>query len=308
MPDAIKKLREPAALAAVAFVGLSLLGQLIDLLFPPSSQGLPFSDRAYYASGQFLSADFAIGLAVAVFLANHAGGVALAKAKLVTLIALIEGGLLVVFGLVTLFASFGADGSEDKISNFLSGLGGLAALGIALWYTWLTWQQHAAAAAAAKPQQQQQQPWAGGYNTQQPGQYPGQPQPGQYQGQPQPGQYPAPGQPQPGPQTPPPGGFGWTPQQQGGAPGSQAADRTQLLPPVPSAPQGFAASPQPWNPAGPGGAPQLGQSQGGQSQLGQSQGGQPQPGQPPQPGQQPQPGQPGQPGGPFSVGDWRSDS
>jgi len=297
MPDAIKKLREPAALAAVAFVGLSLLGLLIGLLFPPSADGVSesFSDLSAQYSTQILSPVFAAAVAFAVYLANHGGGAALAKAKTITLIALIETGIAVVFGLVTLFAAFGVSGGgSSTFANFLVGLGGLAALAVALWYVWLTWQQHAPAPAA------QPQPW-GGYNPQQTGQYPGQPQqPGQYPGQPQPGQPQGqyPGQPQTGQQTPPPGGFGWTPQQPGGAPGQQAGDRTQLLPPVPSAPQGFAASPQPWNPAGPGGAPQLGQSQPGQQPQ--------QPGQ--QPGAQGQQGQQQPGGGPFSVGDWRSDS
>lgn len=303
MPDAIKKLREPAALAAVVFVGLSLLGLLISLLFPPSVDGVSastFSERSFSESTQFLSAAFAAALAFAVYLANHAGPAA-GKARLVTLIALIETAVTLVFGVVTLLAAFGVSGEGSaSFSNFLEGLGGLATVAIAGWYTWLTWQQH-----AAQPAQAQQPGWTGGYNTQQ-GQYPGQPQQGQYPGQPQAPQYP--GQPQPGPQTPPPGGFGWTPQAQVASTqvaATQAVDRTQLLPPVPTAPPGFAASPQPWNPAGPGTA----------------QPGQPQPGQLP-PGQGQQPGQPGPnqaqsdqqqgqqlpPGGPFSVGDWRSDS
>lgn len=303
MPDAIKKLREPAALAAVVFVGLSLLGLLISLLFPPSVDGVTestFSERSFSESTQFLSAVFAAALAFAVYLANHAGTAAVAKAKLVTLIALIEAAVALVFGVVTLLAAFGvSDEGSSTFSNLLVGLGGLATIAIAGWYTWLTWQQH-----AAQPAQPQQPGWTGGYNTQQPGQYPGQPQQGQYPGQPQAPQYP--GQQQPGQQSPPPGGFGWTPQQQVASTqvnATQPVDRTQLLPPVPSAPPGFAASPQPWNPAGPGPAQpgQPGQAQ----QPGQLPPGQ----QPGQPNQNPnQPGQQPPPGGPFSVGDWRSDS
>lgn len=300
MPDSIKKLREPAALATVAFVGLSLLGLLITLLFPPSGDGETFSDRAFNASGLFLSFDFAVALAIAVYLANHAGDGPLGKARLITLAALVEAAVAVVFGVVTMLSSFGADGvgGSSKFGNFLGALGGLAALTVAAWYVWLTWQQHAPAKAPAAPAQSPA--WSGGYPAQQ--QY-GQPQPGQYPGQPQSGlsqpglsqsgQYP--GQPQqPGQQTPPPGGFGWTPQQHA----DQGTDRTQLLPPVSSAPAGFAPSPQPWNPA----APQPGQGQA-----------QPQPPQPQYPGQHPGESQPGQSGpqqqsGPFSVGDWRSDS
>ena len=134
MPDSIKKLREPAALATVAFVGLSLLGLLIALLLPPSADGVtePFSDRAYGLSGQFLSFDFAIALALGVYLANHAGE-AIAKARLITLIALVEAAVAVVFGVVTMLSAFGADGDggSSKFANFLEALGGLAAVAVA---------------------------------------------------------------------------------------------------------------------------------------------------------------------------------
>jgi hypothetical protein len=296
MPDAIKKLREPAALAAVAFVGLSLLGLLIGLLIPQSVDGVStstFGERSYNSDSQFLGIGIAAGVAFAVYLANHVSEGPLGKAKLITLIALIEGAVATLFGLVTLFAAFSADTGSGTASfaNFLTGLGGLAALLVALWYTWLTWKTHAPALApAAVPQ-----PWAGGYATQQ-GPY-GQPPQGQYPGQPQPGYLGQSLTQQPGqPQTPPPGGFGWTPQQQ-----APSAEHTQVLPPVPGGPQpGFAPAPQPWNPAAPSGAPQLNPGQSGAL-----------PPQQQQPPAQPQPGQPQQPqqgSGPFSVGDWRSDS
>jgi hypothetical protein len=291
MPDSMKKLREPAALATVAFVGLGLIGLLIGLLSPDGDGGFgSFSDRSYTASGLFLSFDFAIALTIAVYLANHAAGGPLAKARLITLAALVEAAVAIVFGVITMLAAFGADGvgGSAKFGNFLGGLGTLAVLAVAAWYVWLTWQQHAPAKAPVA----QAPAWSGGYPVQQQYGQPPQPQPGQYPGQ-QAGQYPGQPQPQgqpqaPGQQNPPPGGFGWTPQQQAG----QAADRTQLLPPVPGGPAGFAASPQPWNPA----APQPGPGQ----NPGQNQG---RPQQPGQPGEQPQ-----QPSGPFSVGDWRSDS
>ncbi|HEV2634311.1 MAG TPA: hypothetical protein VGX23_04130 [Actinocrinis sp.] len=289
MPDSIKKLREPAALAAVAFVGLSLLSGVIALLF--SSGGIPFSDRSLETGGRFLDFDVALGLAIGVYLANHAGPAPLAKARLITLVALVEAAVAVVFGVVTMLAAFGADDTQgsDKFASFLAALGALAAVAVAAWYTWLTWQQHAATAAPA-PAPAGQQAWAGGYASQSQPQY-GQPQPGQYPGPGQSGQYPGqPQQPAGGQQVPPPGGFGWTPQhqpQQPPLPPAQAADRTQMLPPVTGAPAGFAPDPQPWNPS----APQPGQSQ---AQL------------PAQPQELPPPPPPHS--GPFSVGDWRSDS
>ena len=191
MPDSIKKLREPAALATVAFVGLGLIGLLIGLLFPPDSDGGfgSFSDRSYTASGLFLSFDFAIALAIAVYLANHAAGAPLAKARLITLIALVEAAVAIVFGVITMLAAFGADGvgGSAKFGNFLGSLGSLAVLAVAAWYVWLSWQQHA---PAKTPAAAQSPAWSGGYPSQP--QY-GQPQPGQYPGQ-QAGQYP--GQPQ----------------------------------------------------------------------------------------------------------------
>src|ERR1700722_11366058 len=139
MPDAIKTLREPAALAGVAFLGLSLLGLLIGLLIPQSVDGVStstFGERSFNSDSQFLGIGIAAGVAFAVYLANHVSEGALGKAKLITLIALIEGAVAALFGLITLFASFSANtgSGTSSFANFLTGLGGLAGLGVALWY------------------------------------------------------------------------------------------------------------------------------------------------------------------------------
>jgi hypothetical protein len=309
MSDTLKKLREPAALAAVVFAGLVLLVAVINLLAPPSSYGNePFSNRAYDQVTAFLDVTVAVALALSVYLANYLEP-ALAKARLITLIALIEAGVAALFGVVSALALFGASGvpGEAKFLRFLQGVGGGAAVAAAGLFVWLTWQQLAPApkATVGHPGGQFGGAWPGGG-------------PGAGQGYPQPQQ------------APPPGGFGWAPQQQPQSPYGQqpgvpgqgvpnqpqpqpqpfgGSDRTQFLPPVPSMPpapaaspstpqgqpplppmmQGYAPQPAPWSPAGPG-------NPGGQPQAPQQQS---QPVRPEEPEQQP--------GGPFPIGDWRSE-
>lgn len=276
MTDAIKKLREPAALGAAAYAALSILASVIELLF---TSGGSFSDTAAGQLGNLLNFPAALAIAIAVYLANHLEP-ALPKARLVTLVALGTAAVAGVFGLVAFFASFGADVSgTDKFAFFLSGAGGAAAIGVAGWYAWLTWQTHAPARPAAPapnvaaganwggPQQPQQPPvaqqaphgqqqpgfaWSPGNVNEQTAYIPPQapaagPQTLQAQ-QSATGSYSVPptirqqGQPgQPGPQQ-------QAQQQHGGD------ARTQMMPPVPPTMQEYAPSPQPWQP-GPGGAP-----------------------------------------------------
>jgi hypothetical protein len=328
MSDTLKKLREPAALAAVAYAGLVVLAAVINLLVPPSSTvysvtGLPmtshpsFSSRAYDQAPHFLSFTVALAIGVAVYLANELEP-ALERARLITMAAVIEGGVASVFGVISALALFGAGGAgQQELAQFFHALGGGAVVGIATWYAWLTWQKH----APVKPQR-----GAAGTG------WPGAGGPG--------GGYPG--------QTPPPGGFGWSPQQPqppyGGQPGvgvpgagGQAPmpgqpqpqgspqpfgsdQHTQMLPPIPggAAPvgvpgqppvapgmpgqgqaqqpvlpptmQGYAAQPQPWSPGVTG-----------QQQIPQQPQAQPQP----QP-QQSEQDQRSNNGG-FPIGDWRSE-
>lgn len=302
MSDTLKKLREPAALAAVAYAGLVLLAAVINLLVPPSYNGATqsFSSRAYDQATTFLSLSVALAVAAAVYLANEIEP-ELGRARLVTLLALIEGGVAALFGVVTALALFGADGppGQTKLAQFFAAVGGAAVVAVATWYAWLTWQKH-----AAKPQQAGPAPWPGGPGAGGPG-YPQQ-------------------------SAPPPGGFGWTPQQpqqvpygaglgqQGGQPGQPgqpgqqqfgSGDRTQMLPPVPGganpvAPnqaqpvvpptmQNYAPQAQPWSPGVTGG-----------QQIPQQP--QPQPQQPEQYQPQPEQDQRSNSGG-FPIGDWRSE-
>lgn len=319
MPETLKKLREPAALAAVVFAGLVILVGIIDLLAPPGNgaSAVPFSDRAYDETTGFLNLEVAAAVAFAVYLANHAGP-AVERARLITLAALVEVGLAALFGVITALAQFGASGvdGESKLLKFLEAVGGGAVVGVAGLFVWLTWQILAPATNSAGSGGRPAGAFVGGNWPSGPGGS-GSGATGQQYGQP----------------APPPGGFGWTPQQGGqptpGQPGSPTAfgqqagqvpgqgagygqsspqaapgapqpfgsDRTQMLPPVQSGqPQQpgqptFGQPPQPGQPSGQptfGQPPQPGQTA--QLSFGQPAG---QPGQPGQPafGQPPQPGQ-----------------
>jgi hypothetical protein len=324
MTDAIKKLREPAALGAAAFAALITLAAVISLLF---TSGGSFSDIAYSDTGNLLSLPVAAAVAFAVYLANHVGPT-LPKARLVTLIALVTVAAAAVFGLVSFFAGFGAQTASGtgKFAYFLAGAGGAIVIALAGWYTWLTWQTHAPARPAA--------PVGPGAGTAQGGGAPPQQQHGvpQQQGGPQGGVPQQPG----GPGGQQPAGFGWKPgnaaeqtaylppqpggnspqtlqaqqsatgsyavpphlQQQGqpgqpGQPGQQGqggGERTQMIPPVPPTMQEFAPDPQPWQPQHGGAQPQHGGSV-------------PQP--PPCRPMNPAEGKIGEEQGPFGVGNWQ---
>lgn len=331
MSDILKRLREPAALAALAYAGLNLLSAVIDFLFPPSSaNGISqaFGDRAFDDVGSFLNFSIAAALAIAVLLANDLAP-ALARARLITLVALIEAGVAAVFGVICALALFGANAvsGDQTFSQFLGAIGGGFVIAVSAWYAWLSWQRHAATAAPAQP--------VGNDWSATPGQGPG--QGGSYappfQAQPSAGQYgqgvPA-GNAQQQTVAAPPGGFGWTPQQgynpgapggaQGGVPQQQQQqfrdDRTQMIQPVSAqqqpgqqaqppyqaqggqqpAPQGGQQNyppeaQQPWSPGGAASSGGPGQQQGQQ--------------QPPQ--QQPQQPTQEQRENPFGIGDWRSE-
>jgi hypothetical protein len=318
MSDILKRLREPAALAALAYAGLTLLAAVIDFLFPPSAAGVSqaFGDRAFNDVGSFLNFSVAAAIAIAVLLANDIAP-QLARARLITLAALIEAGVAAVFGVICALALFGANAvsGDETFAQFLAAIGGGFLIAVAGWYSWLSWQRHAAAAAPAQPAGNEwnaagQAGQAGGYAPP----YQAQPSSGQF------GQGAAGGSAQQ-PAGAPPGGFGWSPQQsynpgaaggaQGGVPQQQpfrGDDRTQMIQPISSQQQGQGQQPyqaqgaqqggqnfqqpeaQPWSPGGasPSGDP------GQQGQQGQQQ--------PPQ--QQPTQEQRENP---FGIGDWRSE-
>jgi hypothetical protein len=330
MTDAINKLREPAALAALGYAGLSMLAALLNLLIPPSSDGVSeaFTGRAGDQAANFLSVTVAAAVAFALYLANHHRN-GLMRARLITLVGLVELGVALVLGGLCTLIQFGDQGpAQSKFYSFLELVGRGLVVAVAAWYAWLTWQQH----AAVRPAPGGDAGWKGAG-------------PGPFQTYPpnQPGPPPF-GQQMPGQQTPPPGGFGWTPQQSApqqapqnfaggagpGVPGGAGqqrfgGERTQMLPPVPGGQppvspqrpspdglqgglrdqgpiqpvvpptmQGFAAQPGAWSPGGPGG------QQAPPAPTQQFPPVQPQPGQ-----QQPGQGQPPEQQNPFSVGDWQ---
>ncbi|HTJ71269.1 MAG TPA: hypothetical protein VL551_27255 [Actinospica sp.] len=298
MTDAIKKLREPAALGASAYAALSVLASVIELLF---TSGGSFSDTAAGQMGNLLNFPVALAIAIAVYLANHMDP-ALARARLVTMVGLGTAAVAAVFGVVAFFASFGADVSgTDKFAFFLAGAGGAAAIGMAAWYAWLTWQTHAPVRPAnPAPAQAPGANWGGPQvPQQQPGQAPQGQQPAGFSWTPGnaneqtaylPPQQPAPAQSQTlQAQQSATGSYSVPPSmrpQQPGQPGpQQAQQQTQMMPPVPPTMQEYAPNPQPWQP-GPGGAGAPQQQPTQQTQQ--------------QPTQQENEGQ-----GPFGVGNWQ---
>lgn len=322
MTDAINKLREPAAFAALGYAGLSLLAALLNLLIPPSSDGVSeaFSGRAADQAPNFLSVTVAAAAVFALYVANRQRN-GLMRARLITLIGLVELGAGLVLGALCTLIQFGDQApAQSKFYAFLELVGRALVVAVATWYAWLAWQQHAAVRPAPGGDA-----WQGGAPSGAPGYPQGNQAPFGQQQQPQ--------------QGPPPGGFGWTPQQQqpptqqfnpaGPGAGPQqppfGTDRTQMLPPVPGAQQpvsplrpdgtqggardqgpvpptmqGFAAQPGAWSPGGPGAR---------QDPAPPTQQFPPVPPQAQHPGQQP--GQPGQQQdrdrqqNPFSVGDWQ---
>ena len=178
---------------------------MIKLLAPPSSNGFsePFANRAHDQVGTFLDVVVAAAAAFAVYLANHVSP-ALAKARLITLAALVEMGVALLFGVVTALAQFGADGigGEGKFLTLVMAIGEGAVVVVAALFVWMTWQ--ILNPQTARPAAQQPGQYGGGW-TAGPGAGSGGGQSGQQYSQ----------------AAPPPGGFGWTPQQGSGQPGQQ---------------------------------------------------------------------------------------
>jgi hypothetical protein len=257
MIEATKKLREPAGFALVAYGAVALLFSIIDLLFSESAgQGAANVGISSIAEFQkFLSPLLAVLLLVAVLLVNGFGPIEgrTRQAKVVTLVALVDFAVALLFGVISLFSTFGSDApGRDNIEQFFVNLAGGAVVGAAAWFTWLVYQGH----MPVKPTgwqggpppgyQPQQQPWGQqppqGYQAPPPGGY-GFPQQPQQPGPPPQTQFfpPATGQP-PQPPVPP----------AGGEPGN--AGQTQVFPSVSEPPTTSAEPPsgeQPWSPGGP---------------------------------------------------------
>ena len=254
MPPIAQRLREPAAFVLLAFGAISTLFNTITFLFGPGEHnngfggGPNFSDRAAGAVGSLLNVVVTLALVGAVVLGHLPSQ--LKNAKVLTLLSLVTLGVADLFGVVALFAAFGANGPTgwDKTSTFFISLGELGIAGVGTWLLFGYFQQYQPAKPAfqAPPQQQwgpgpqQQQPWQQQPQQQgvPPQQQPWGPPPPQQQ---QPHQAAPPQQPQQPHQAAPPQQPQQPQQPQWGQPQPQRdADSmmTQAIPTVPPAPQG----------------------------------------------------------------------
>src|SRR5256885_4925173 len=181
MPPIAQRLRDPAAFALLAYGAISALFNTITFLFGPGegsggnglgSSGPSFSDRAAGEVHSLLSPVVVAALVGAVMLAHVSSHVK--NVKVITLASLIGLGVVDLFGLVALFASFGADGTWgpvgpstsgwDKATIFFIGLGELAIAGVGSWLVLGYFQQHQPPKPAGGFQQQQ---WGPGPQQQQ---------------------------------------------------------------------------------------------------------------------------------------------
>lgn len=259
MIEATKKLREPAGFVLVGYVAVALLFSIIDLLFGETAEGATgiasftkFTDRAFQSTQQFFNPGFALLIVIAVIIVNGFGPFEgrTPQAKIVTLVAVADFAVALLFGLISLFSTFGSDATgRDNIEKFFGNVASGAVVAVGAWFVWMVYQ----------------------------GYLPAKPATGNWQGGPPPGfqpqQQPWGQQPPQGYQPPPPGGFGY-PQQpgqpgqqppapptqfipQGGQPpqGGESAPATQVFPPVGAEPPTTTADQppageQPWSPGG----------------------------------------------------------
>lgn len=202
--DALKPLREPVAWLLIGSVALTFVAGVIGLFGEPSD----LLSNAYYGSSSFVNLTVAGALVGAVLLVTVMPDKT-GLARPITLIAMIAAGVMLLFGIITLFVGLFYTGPESstgvsygpsvaaKIEHFVFTLPQLAftlvplLVGLAVFRT--------SEMSPPAPQQQQQQ----GYYGQQPGYSQGQ-QYGGWQGGPPPQQVPpqgyGQGQPQQGQQ------------------------------------------------------------------------------------------------------------
>jgi hypothetical protein len=282
----LRPLRDLAAYALVGAAAIFIFLALLDLI--PDGQG-QFSYRTQGSFGSFINLE-TIGFPLAAVLLALLVQPRHPKAQLIVLIAVIEYGLMALFGiffgvLIGLINVADQNGARAALEGLLSRVAWLAVFAVAAYAVFLIW-RNMFYTARPKPQPQPGMYGQPAYN--QPGAFPGQPgygpPPGQpYPGQPQPGQphpgqpypgQPHPGQPHPGqpgqpgfPPPPPAGGYPPVPGQQGFGPGvyGQPAPAwnqpavpmppaaTQPVPPGPFAPT--SAAPASGAPAPQSGAP-----------------------------------------------------
>lgn len=203
--DALRPLREPVAWVLLGAIALYFIGGLWDLLDNPDllgGSGSWFLYNAYYDSGDFANITVAVALTVAV-LAVTVMPDRTKLAKPIVLIAMIEAGIYVLFGIMTLILGLFYQGDRythvsagDKGQHIVYGLPLLALTVVPLLVGLAVFRS----AELSPPRQQPVAPQGGYYQQQVPPQqppYPGAPY-GGWQGgtpQPQPQQQPHPQQP-----------------------------------------------------------------------------------------------------------------
>jgi hypothetical protein len=219
-------LRELAAVVLLGATALLLLVAVIELLFPGDLRG-GFTDRAAASFDNFIGLDRIAFPLLAVLLATHIRP-AVGRARLITLVALVEFAVSaffgVIFGLLIGFANTAGDSARNAFEALLVHVAYTAVLAIAAYAVFRIWQGVYHVPKPANPPGTYGQPAGygqqGGYGTTY-----GQP-PGYGGGYGQPGQAPY-GQPgQAGYGQPAPGTYG-QPAQQSGAP---YGDQTQTYP------------------------------------------------------------------------------
>jgi hypothetical protein len=210
-------LREIAALVLLGATALLLLVAVIELLFPGDLRG-GFTDRAAASFDNFIGLDRIAFPLLAVLLATHIRPT-VGRARLITLVALVEYAVAaffgVIFGLLIGFANTAGDSARNAFEGLLVHVAYTGVLAIAGYAVYRVWQGMYHVPKPTNPPGTYGQPAGygqqGGYGTTygqqagygggygQPGQAP-YGQPGQY-GQPAPGTYGQPSAPPYGDQT-----------------------------------------------------------------------------------------------------------
>lgn len=133
--ETMERTREPAAWSLLIVVFMAIVSGVATLLIPGEGSfgdATPFSERAFNASFRFLDPLAAAAPGVAVVLAVSVGQ-ALARARVVAILALVCAGLDAVLGLVTVFVSLFADvPARFTVPAALMSLAGLALLAVAI--------------------------------------------------------------------------------------------------------------------------------------------------------------------------------
>jgi hypothetical protein len=135
-------LREIAAMVLLGATALLLLVGVIELLIPGDTRG-SFLDRASGSFGNFISLDRIGFPLLAVLLANHIRP-ALGRARLITLVALVEYAVAaffgVLFGLLIGFANTAGDSALVAFESLLVEVAYTGVLGVSAYAVFRVWQ------------------------------------------------------------------------------------------------------------------------------------------------------------------------